>query len=72
MKFELSVELNETTLTVEQLEDWVEEQELCTMEAIIAQVNEVIEIELYSTFDCISDFAEAIAALGELIEESLV
>ena len=69
MKFELTVDLNETTLTVEALENWADEQEFCEMDALIAQDADVITVELYSTFDQLAGFAEAITELGKIIEE---
>ena len=70
MKFEITVDLNETTLTVEALENWAAKQEFCEMDALIAQDADVITVELYSTFDQLAGFAEAIAELGKIIEET--
>ena len=70
MKFEITVDLNETTLTVEALENWAAEQKFCEMDALIAQDADVITVELYSTFDQLAGFAEAIAELGNIIEET--
>lgn len=70
MKFEITVDLNETTFTVEALENWAAKQEFCEMDALIAQDADVITVELYSTFDQLAGFAEAIAELGNIIEES--
>lgn len=70
MKFEITVDLNETTLTVEALENWAAKQEFCEMDALIAQDADVITVELCSTFDQLAGFAEAIAELGNIIEES--
>ena len=70
MKFEITVDLNETTLTVEALENWAAKQEFCEMDALIAQDADVITVELYSTFDQLAGFAEAITELGKIIEET--
>ena len=69
MKFEITVDLNETTLTVEALENWAAKQDFCEMDALVQEVDGVIEIELYSTFDQLAGFAEAITELGKIIEE---
>lgn len=69
MKFQIALELAETNLTVEAVVNWVNEQECCTMEEHVEVVGSELVITLYSTFDEFAGFAEAIAALGEMVEE---